>query len=409
MGKIAGLLLLMFTMLVGCGCSSFYGNSHPKPNNIRESYYFPENRPREIVLMLPLTGTFASTSKFIRGGFMAAYYFDSAEKSNLNIKIVDTNGENIETLYQRAVTDGTELIVGPLAKNDVEFLSKLSIHPVPIVALNTLDNYTYNYNANLYQFGLIPQDEAVQTAGEMIKDGITLCAIINPSGPWGKKITTAFRQTYESLGGTVVDTLLYDNHPGLSQQLCQFIAENPDELCIDQAKEKPKIQKEENDKMEKKEPRRRQDINGIFLVTTVNTARQIVPLLKFYYASDLPIYAISSIYSGTNVPMLDQDINDVYFCDMPWVLRKSSFHNEEMQYLYNQFEEIKDKRTVNSKRLYALGIDAYRIATKLNYFLHQSSSGLEGMTGKLYLDNFNHIYRKLDWAKIHHGKLLPKF
>lgn len=391
-------LCSLTSLFVGCSFTPMAPSDDAKQSEIitaRSSAASLVMEPTKIALLLPLTGQFAPASQAIRSGFLAAYYYDRIERPNINIRIIDTTSDSLQKLYQQAVDDGVEIIVGPLIKKDVETLAKKSNLSVPTIALNTLDDYAHNHTANLYQFGLLPQDEATQTAARMLKEGITHCAAIVPEGTWGEKIMLAFRDTYESAGGTIVATLNYAGTTNLTEKLCPFLAADADVLCLPKPAEKSS--------QPLPTPTRRQDINGIFLVANPVAARQIVPLLKFYYAGDLPTYSLSAIYSGVNVPTLDQDIDGVYFCDMPWVLQEPSMFSEDLQHIHGQLVANNSGAINKHLRLYALGIDSYRMATKLPDFFHSFHQGISGASGKLYLDNLNHVYRELRWVRMQHG------
>jgi len=223
-------------------------------------------------------------------------------------------------------------------------------------------------------------------------------AIIKPNNAWGNKIAQAFQDRYEGAGGQVVATLDYDLKTNLSEQICPFLAQDPTKMCV-RKKHKSKEEKEE----ENSATMRRQDINAIFLVSQAKDARQIIPLLKFYYAGDLPTYAISAIYSGVSSPELDQDINGVYFCDMPWVLHDPNNFGPDLQAIHKKIKTMWASDFNSHPRLYALGVDAYNLAARLNGFVNSPETGVESASGKLYLDNFNHIYRELSWAEIRNG------
>ena len=45
------------------------------------------------------------------------------------------------------------------------------------------------------------------------------------------------------------------------------------------------------------DPRRRQDIDFVFLAADAKAGRLIKSQLKFHYSGDLPVYSTSSIYS----------------------------------------------------------------------------------------------------------------
>jgi outer membrane PBP1 activator LpoA protein len=132
----------------------------------------------------------------------------------------------------------------------------------------------------------------------------------------------------------------------------------------------------------------------IYLIAELLAAEQIIPLLRYYYAGDIPLYALSQLYPARGVDQPNMDLNNVYFCDMPWVL-DPSHEPQYLQQLRLQIETIWPDSYSNNKKLYALGIDAYTIATK--------KLPLTGATGDLSLDQQQHIYRQLLWAQFKDG------
>ncbi len=64
----------------------------------------------------------------------------------------------------------------------------------------------------------------------------------------------------------------------------------------------------------------------IFMLATPRQARLINPQLSFYRASRLPVYATSQVYTGYPDSSLDTDLNNVAFCDMPWILDSNGAH-----------------------------------------------------------------------------------
>lgn len=352
--------------------------------------------PSNIFLMLPMQGELAATAQAIHNGFLAAYEHAKTTHPQVKVKVIDTTGGDIPALYQQAITDGADVIVGPLTKKEVEIIQSLKSLPIPVLALNTLDDYHRNVTPNLYQFGLLPQDEAAQVAMKMAQNQEDRAAIIAPNSNWGNKIVKIFQDRYLESGGEVVDTLSYNATVNLAEKLCPFLAQDATKLCV------PKKRRDKKQELSD-EPLRRQDINSIFLVASAKDARQIVPLLKFYYAGDLPTYSISTIYPGKSVPTLDQDIDGVYFCDVPWVLQDPGFMSQDLQTIYRHILASWPDSFSNYPRLYALGVDAYNLAQDLPNFLRSPQYGFVGATGTLYLDSFNHIFRQLPFAKMHSG------
>ena len=65
------------------------------------------------------------------------------------------------------------------------------------------------FTANLFQFGLSPEDEAKQIAQRAWFDGHNKAAMIYPEGNWGKRVAAAFKQHWEQLGGRVASEQHY--------------------------------------------------------------------------------------------------------------------------------------------------------------------------------------------------------
>lgn len=320
--------------------------------------------PHHLALLVPLQGSLASSGKAIKSGFLAAHEAAPPEAHISQVNVIDTTAVgDIRTAYQQAIDQGADFIVGPLAKPDVRALSTMGDIKVPILTLNYLSPSS-PAPANIYQFGLSPLDEAVQAAALAKQADHHAAIVIAPRSEWGASVAQAFRHEWESLGGTVTDSLVYTGPiTSLSKQVKQL-------LHFHEAANKHVL------------PTRRKDFDVIFLVATPSIARQIHPLLKFYFAGDIPVYATSLIYSGLPNPALDSDLEGVTFCDAPWILN--------------------EKHTQNNARLFALGQDAYQISTQLNKLI-DSADSFEGATGNLFLNDQHRVVRKLVCAQFHHG------
>ncbi|WP_306686731.1 penicillin-binding protein activator [Candidatus Coxiella mudrowiae] len=109
---------------------------------------------------------------------------------------------------------------------------------------------------------------------------------------------------------------------------------------------------------------RREDFDTIFLVANSSQERQIIPLLRFYYADDVSIYVTSAIYSPRVI--IDYDLDGVIFDDMPWVLapEQSPLSLQQTQ------ERIRTlwPNSYNQNYLASMhwGLDAYQILPKLS-------------------------------------------
>ena len=152
------------------------------------------------------------------------------------------------------------------------------------------------------------------------------------------------------------------------------------------------------------EPRRRKDIDMIFLVVRAEEGQQIKPLLAFYYAANIPVYATSQIYSSqqsiaATSATKNSDLDGIRFTTLPWIL------SPEQRDPHLMAEELNIPS--NYERLYAMGIDAYKLHDRLQQLAQMPNAVVYGATGKLTLDNNDRIVRQQPWAIMVRGQAQP--
>ncbi|MEE9452501.1 MAG: penicillin-binding protein activator [Gammaproteobacteria bacterium] len=360
---------------------------HPANNKFKESIAkMPDHQPpQQIALMLPSQGDLAGPSNAIREGFMAAYYQTRQDKTiDTNVRFYDSSqGSKIISLYQQALDDGADFIIGPLDKSKAQTLANYRSISVPTLVLNYAKTRQPTAS-NLYQFGLSPNNEAVQAAQRAWQNGHRRALLITPAGQWGENIADSFTEQWLQLGGIIVDQLAYTETQDLNTATQKL-------LKVDQSIARAERLEKSINKAVSFTPHRRQDTDMIFLAAFPDKARQIHPLLKYYYGGDLPVYAPSLIYSGQPDQMRDNDLNGIIFSDMPWVLDQTQQSN-------NKSLNIDD-----FTRLYALGYDSYNLTNQLNQLTVFSDLGIQGKTGLLYLNQQQQVERQLQWAQFKNG------
>ena len=356
-------------------------------------------RPTQIALILPLNGRFAGYARAVQDGFLASYYSQTEESHRPKIRVYDegSDPQQIASIYQQAINDGADFVVGPLNKDSVNALVQTDNFPVPILTLN-YSEVAGEKNNNLFQMSLSPEQEAKQVAEHAWLDGHHKAAAIVPSTSWGDRVFAAFKERWEELGGEVVEEQTYNakkSDYGLPIKKL---------LNIDESESRASdIKNIINMKMEY-EPRRRKDVDMIFMAAFSRQGRLIRPQLRFHRAADIPVYATSHIFTGTLQPNMDRDMNDVKFSDMPWTLSKNDA-------LKNKVELLWPESSKRYMRLFALGIDAFNIIPELNRMRRNQFSSYQGETGLLFLDVNNRLQRRLVWAQFVAGKprILDKF
>lgn len=118
----------------------------------------------EILVILPETGPMASASESIKRGFVQA---NQLSTQKYQIKFVNVNAQPLADLLKKYVSKSTELVVGPLDKQNVEQL--IALQPkVKTLALNQVDSRA----KGVYQFALSKEEDALALTKRMQWDGV---------------------------------------------------------------------------------------------------------------------------------------------------------------------------------------------------------------------------------------------
>lgn len=350
------------------------------------------NRPAKIGLLLPLSGKFQKSSTAIRDGFLAAWYMDGLEKSD--IEIYDANSLNIIDVYQQAVSDGVDYVVGPLEKEAINQLANQGELPIQILALNRQELNKEQTNDKLIQFGLSPEDEAAQVAEIAMSDGHRLALVMSPGNPWGDRIAEAFISRWIELGGGVLERAIFQSNSK------DFGSPVKELLNIDSSEKRGRdLRNKLNIKINNVE-RRREDADFIFTAAVPGDAHQLFPQFRFHRAGDLPVYSTSHIFTGIFDEARDIDLNDVMFIDMPWILETS----RQLSIIQDALNRNWSQERSQYRRLYALGIDAYHIIPEISRLSAEKNTFLSGETGDLSITPENIVKRKLRRAQFVEGK-----
>ena len=358
-------------------------------NRLIDDYLKDYTPAQGVAVLLPMQGRYKAASDAIRGGIISAWYNEGHIEKPL-LRFYDTGDEenDFEQLYQRALMDGASYVIGPLDKNTVGRLAQQHELELPVLTLNYAEN-PLSSTVNLYQFGLLPEDEAAQVADMAIRNGRSRAAVLLPNSDWGRRLYTAFTRRFELLGGSVLVVQQYGaDVDDYSQPLKHM-------LNLDDSEERHRsLERLLGTKLEFT-PHRRQDIDMLFLVATSRSARGIMPALKFHHAGDLPVFATSHVYPGQIDRADDRDLNGLVFCDLPWTL----VSDDKLKQTFDK--DWSDQHAYT--RLFALGIDAYHLIRNLKYLQSHEFARFSGETGNISMDQNQRLHRELLWAKFNRG------
>lgn len=347
-------------------------------------------QPRNIAVLLPLSGPLEKAGKAVRSGILAAWYDAQTQGRELpSLTFFDTAlNQDAYNVYKQAVFEGADLVLGPLNKTAVQRLRSQQVLSVPVLALNYSDTRGQTPD-DLYQFGLAPEDEAEQVAQQAWQQGMRRAMVLAPDSDWGRKVSDAFIRRWELQGGHITSKSLFTERD-------QYLNTVKRALNIHDSEQRHRKLQSILDQSLVFEPRRREDVDVVFMVAFPSQARQLKPVLNYQFASDLPVMATSHLYGGSDNPDRDQDLNGVTFVEMPWKLQQSQ--------LENTVEVAFDELYTGYETLVALGVDAYRLYPRLPQLQRFPDARVYGVTGTLRLDSQRRVHRELTWAEFINGR-----
>jgi hypothetical protein len=308
-----------------------------------------------VTLLLPLDAPeFQPAAEAVQQGFMAAML---TEGRALEVVTRRTDASDARVLadYDAAIQAGTRVVVGPMTRSGVAALARGSRLAVPTLALNQPEG-AVAVPDSLFVFGLAVEAEARQVARRARADGMRIASVVNAATPLSRRSRDAFVDEWLALGGHVIDVI--EVAPGADPTL---VAEALD----------------------------RDAPHFVFLADSGEHARRLRP----YLGSQMPVYATSQV-NTTSDPLKNLDLNGVQFADMPWLLRP----DDPAVARYPRPAGLQGDLT----RFYALGIDAFRIASQL--LDGQRAFEFAGVTGRIAVHASGLVERRPVGATFRDGR-----
>ena len=214
-------------------------------------------------------------------------------------------------------------------------------------------------------------------------------AILIPRGADYQRIRDTFVSYWQSLGGQVVAESTFSSGIPYSEIVREMLSIDASEARAERLRgllSRNTIHFT---------PRRRQDVDFIFLLAAPVEGRQIKPTLAFHFAGDIPVYAMPGIYDGGANAVANRDLNGIIFTDAPWLLRADPLRDD--------LNAILPAAASNVQRLRAMGVDTYRLYTRLGQMDNFPQMRVQGATGTLSMQQDGSIKRELLEARFVNG------
>ncbi|MBK1642758.1 hypothetical protein CKO12_12940 [Chromatium okenii] len=307
----------------------------------------------QVTVMLPRSGRFAAAAKAIKAGIVAAHLADAPEQRPVLTFIDGSQEDRLVAIHARAIADGVDYVLGPLQKEAVAELTRGGRVPVPTLALNEATAPTQRAD-NLFQFALSPENEAAEVANHAYAQGWRRAVVLFPNDAWGERLALAFQQRWQALGGALSGKASYPPDTPTAAPFKQLLSDGRAEM--------------------------------VFLVATAETVRQLYPPLH-QMQPKLAVLSTSHVYTGNFDSVRDGLLDGLYFVDIPWMLAEDSAQPLARRQLTSGADPL--------ARLYAMGIDAYRLAPRVPTLATNPGGYYPGQTGGLAVDQVGRIQRQL--------------
>ena len=292
----------------------------------------------------------------MRDGFLAAA---EAAGAKGRVKVIPHGNDDVVAAFDQAREGGARVVVGPLVRDDLRALIAADRELPVTIALNQLDDAT-TLPPRVYTFALAIESDARTIALRMHAENVQNVAIIGGETPLMKRFANAFTGEWILLGGNLPQSLaLVPTQDGLRALRRDLAKLNVDAILI--AVDGP----------------------DAALVRT--------------FAPRVTAWASGQVNQRPG-PAAARDLEDVRFVDVSWIVAPESAAFARLP--------RPDYASAALDRLYALGLDAYRVAEA---FVEAPPDRLvfDGATGRVELSDARAIAREGRLATFRGGAIVP--
>lgn len=338
----------------------------------------PVSSAIRVALLLPLhSDPLGDAAEAVRAGFMAALQHDP---DDIKVSVVETGDGPQEIVASYTLASAQhDIVVGPLSRTGVTAVAQSAAVVKPTIALTVPEGGAdLVLPKQMLVIGLSIEDEARQIAnwagaGNKLKKAYVL---YTPTA-WQQRAARAFEVQWQRLGLESESVEIPANDGYLHGRTLLGL--------------KKRIQGD--------------TAVAVFAALDANQARQLRAILgnsiALYGTSQLNPFALSDWNEADRT----EELNGVHLLDIPWQLQPD--HPAVMTYP-SLVVSAGGKRSADMERLYALGIDAYRITREIA--AGQTDFQLDGVTGKLKVrfgQNRAQFERIVQQAVYRDGSVLP--
>ncbi len=315
----------------------------------------PAPTPVPLALVLPLESqVYGRAAEAVKAGFTAA-----ANAADTRYTVVAHGDDGVVAAFARATAAGARVVVGPLVRDDLKAIATAGGELPWTIALNQLDESSA-LPPRVYTLALAVESEGVQLARRASAEGARTVVVIGSDAPLQKRFAGAFTGEWILQGGDAPLTFQLDRSPEMLALLRREV--------------------------------KRAAPDTVLLAVDAQDAALVRP-----YLGQAAAYTSSQV-NDRQSPEVLRELDAVRFVELPWLADPSA----------PAFGRIARPEYGNAilERLYALGIDAFRVAQA---FADGEPSTLEfdGAIGHLALDRSRHFLREGALLQFRDGEIVP--
>lgn len=316
------------------------------------------SQPKNIALLLPLSGRFGTQGQVIRDGFIHAMTNDTNRPVDAQLNIIDTAAAEMSSINQELINTKTDLVIGPLIKSNIESFQALNTNPpIPMLGLNFPS--TKKEQLSVCYLTLSPEQEAEQGAIHIYQSGLRNPVVLVPRNTLGQRMRDAFQNKWKELSGTSAKTGSFGEASSFQSNVQSAFANS--------------------------------SADSAYVVATRSELTLIKPYIDISVPGDRQMPIFTSSRSNPEPVESFQDLDGVKYSDIPMIVNPNPSFNAE-------YDSLWPDSSYGEKRLHALGMDSYTLISKLPIMKLSDGYAVNGQTGRLTLGSNCIINRELSWG-----------
>ncbi|OCG23764.1 hypothetical protein A9G45_10730 [Gilliamella sp. HK2] len=336
---------------------------------------------KKVALLLPLSGSSRIFGETIRQGYIDAIKFFPQEPQQ-NVIVVDTTSAPMDALIQQAQEQHVELIVGPLLKNEVTKIKELA-PAIPVLALNKVDKTTTSANKMCF-FALSPEDEAKDAADHIYSQNKIKPLVLVPQNDLGRRVAQSFAAQWAQLSAN--SSQAYVQYFGNAKTLSANMNHNVGISLAGSPISNDEVSSGEMISA---------GFDAIYIYASYDELTLIKPMLDMGANKNIGNSSAVMIYSSSKSHVANAsddfyyDMNKTEYAEIP-MIQKDNVNTKIPSNVQKDYSLM---------RLYAMGIDAWRLTNRFNQLNSYQLNFLDGMTGKLSTSDQCEVTRSLSWQQ----------